>query len=120
MDSWSEPFEPLFTHIVFLYVQRDLRAQRLRERERGQWGDRILPGGDMYEAHEKFISWALQYDEGLRSGRSLPRHQAWLARQSAPILQIEGPSTPQALLEEVLEFLPRGKHRVKILRHLRR
>jgi adenylate kinase family enzyme len=105
MDSWSEPFESLFTHIVFLYVPRETRISRLREREKKLWGPRITEGGDMYHEHEKFISWAAQYDEGFRSGRSLPRHKVWLERQSAAILRLEGVHSSEELLLRVLHFL---------------
>jgi len=105
MDSWSEPFESLFTHIVFLYVPGEVRVSRLREREKKLWGDRILEGGDMNLEHEKFMAWAGQYDEGFKNGRSLPRHKAWLAKQRAPILSIEGEFSSEEILNRVLKFI---------------
>jgi hypothetical protein len=45
-------------------------------------GSRILEGGDMFYEHEKFISWAAQYDEWLRGGRSLPLHKNAELRQA--------------------------------------
>lgn len=105
MDSWSAPFEGLFTHIVFLYVSSEVRVSRLRQREKKLWGDRILEGGDMNVEHEKFMSWAGQYDEGLQNGRSLPRHQAWLAKQRAPVLRIEGEYNIEESLTRVLNFI---------------
>jgi adenylate kinase family enzyme len=110
MDSWSEPFEGLFTQIVFLYVPKEIRIERLRERERKLWGDRIAEGGDMYNEHEKFISWASQYDEGVRSGRSLPRHKQWLARQTAPTFKIEGILSPEETLRQTLVGLQEKIH----------
>lgn len=105
MDSWSEPFESLFTHIIFLYVPAEVRISRLRDRERKLWGPRILDGGDMFQEHEKFISWAAQYDEGIRNGRSLPRHKIWLERQRSPILTIEGDLSTEKSLNRALNFL---------------
>jgi adenylate kinase family enzyme len=105
MDSWSEPFENLFTHILFLYVPHEVRQQRLREREGSLFGQRIAPGGDMHFEHEKFIDWAGCYDAGTRNGRSLPRHKIWLERQKAPILKIEGVRTPEESLSQALRFV---------------
>ncbi len=105
MDSWSEPFESLFTHIVFLYVPSEVRVSRLRAREKKLWGARISEGGDMHVEHEKFMAWAAQYDEGLKNGRSLPRHEAWLAKQRAPILHIEGELGFEEALNRVLNFI---------------
>jgi adenylate kinase family enzyme len=105
MDSWSEPFESLFTNIIFLYVPAEVRIRRLRDREKKLWGSRILEGGDMFHEHEKFISWAAQYDEGLRGGRSLPRHKIWLSRQCSPVLTIEGDLNTEESLNRALNFL---------------
>lgn len=35
------------------------RIERLKKRERENFGSRIDFGGDMYEIHQKFIEWAL-------------------------------------------------------------
>ncbi len=105
MDSWSAPFEPLFTHVIFLYVPREARAERLRQRERVRHGTRILEGGDMHVEHLKFIEWARQYDEGILGGRSLPRREAWLARQRCPVRRIEGDLSREHVLKSALEFL---------------
>jgi len=109
MDSWSEPFENLFTHIVFLYVPKEIRVARLRDRERKLWGARIQPGGDMHDEHKKFIDWAFQYDEGYRNGRSLPRHKVWLEKQKAPILKIDGEIETILALDRVVNFLGHEK-----------
>lgn len=105
MDSWSQPFEPLFTHVIFLQVPTTVRCARLRERERKIRGARIVPGADMHDAHEKFIAWAAQYDAGTATGRSLPRHEAWLARQRVPVLRIEGDFSAEETLARAMKFV---------------
>lgn len=52
---------------------------RIARREIGRFG----------KADATFLSWAGQYDEGIRSGRSLARHQDWLANSSCPILRLD-------------------------------
>lgn len=61
---WGAPLLGLFDLAVFIYTPQDERIRRLRDRERREFGDRILPGGDMYENHTEFVEWAKKYDTG--------------------------------------------------------
>jgi len=90
MHSWCEPYVDLFDAVIYLDVATEIRISRLRERERRQFRDRILPGGDMHVNHQEFIRWAAQYDEGFLSGRSRPRHERWLKQLRCPIIRIVG------------------------------
>ena len=90
MTSWADPFMDLFDLVVFFDVPIDIRIERLRERERREFGARISPGGDMYENHEQFIKWAAQYDQGYLAGRSRERHEKWLRTLQCPVLRIQG------------------------------
>ncbi len=89
MDSWSEPFRPLFSAAIFVTSNSELRIQRLREREYAAYGERIKSGGDMHKDHEYFIKWAQQYEKGEMEGRSLKRHEQFIKVLSCPVLQLE-------------------------------
>ena len=67
-----------------------VRMERLRRREHARFGERILPGGDMYEASQAFLAWAASYDEGGLDIRSRRRHDQWLSTLPCPILCFEG------------------------------
>ena len=54
---------------------------RLRERELIRFGR---------AAHESFLAWAAQYEDGKLEGRSLQRHERWLAQRRCPVLRIDG------------------------------
>ena len=41
--------------MVFLYVEPDIRIQRVHKRAIERFGRRVLEGGDMYESHMKFL-----------------------------------------------------------------
>ena len=75
--------------------------ERLRQREHARFGERILPGGDMYETSQAFLAWAASYDEGGLDIRSRQRHDQWLSMLPCPILCFEGEST----IEEHLAVL---------------
>jgi hypothetical protein len=88
LDGWGDPLIPLFGLAVFVYVPKDIRLERIRKREAERYGDAVLPGGERYEASREFIEWAAGYDSGLLTGRSLPRHEKWMAGLRCPLLRI--------------------------------
>ncbi|MDZ4081610.1 MAG: hypothetical protein U1E10_01620 [Bdellovibrionales bacterium] len=89
MDSWSEPFVPLFDLAVFMRISTEVRMARIKLREAMRHGDRILPGGDMHQAHLDFLAWAEQYDQGVLTGRSLRRHEEWMSGLTCQLLRLE-------------------------------
>ncbi len=84
-----DPYPQLeFTLVVLLWVPTPIRIERLRRRERERFGDRVLKGGDMHESHEAFIEWASKYDVGDIEGKTLARHEAYLATQTCSVLEL--------------------------------
>jgi hypothetical protein len=88
--GWGDVAIPLFELVVFLAIPHDRRMARLRCREHDRFGERILPGGDMYEASQAFLMWAASYDEGGLDMRSRQRHDQWLSTLPYLILCFEG------------------------------
>ncbi|THK34712.1 adenylate kinase [Ensifer sp. MPMI2T] len=93
--------------IVLLQTPTAIRLQRLDQREAARYGARILPGGDMHEAHLAFRDWASRYDDPLFTGRSLAQHEIWLSYQSAPVLRLQGEQRTEELAQRVAEELLR-------------
>lgn len=91
--------------IVFLKTPAAIRLHRLDQREARRHGARILPGGDMHEAHLAFRRWASGYDDPSFTGRSLAQHERWLAAQSAPVLRLDGAQATEALARSVTATL---------------
>lgn len=54
----------------------------------------------MFQIHQDFLAWAAQYENPAFHGRSRARHQAWLARQTAPVVELDASLSPEALLEK--------------------
>jgi hypothetical protein len=52
-----------------------------------------------------FLAWAAQYDEGTLEGRSLSKHEAWLAKRSCPVLRIDDDTSTECRLARVLDVL---------------
>lgn len=77
--GWGEEIENAFDLIVFLYLPASIRLARLSQREISLYG----------AVDPAFLTWASQYDEGTAEGRSLARHNAWLAQRLCPVLRLE-------------------------------
>lgn len=75
--DWGDVLIPLFTLAVRLVTDTEVRIERLKIRERQELGDRILPGGSMYESHLEFLEWARAYDTGGTDMRSRAKHDEW-------------------------------------------
>lgn len=104
--GWGDPFMPLFDVVVFIYAPHDVRMARLRARETARFGDAIETGGAMHENSKAFLDWAARYDEPDFGGRSLETHNRWLARQSVPVLRLDGMAPTADQVEAVLARLP--------------
>lgn len=100
--SWGLEVAPYFDLVVFLYLDPEIRMARSLARERLRYGDRIEPGGDMHETHQKFMTWSRGYDDGSNGGRSLVTHKAWLSTLTCPVLEITGTPTVEESVARVM------------------
>ena len=105
LDSWSDPFVPLFDAVVFLFVPTEVRLQRLKTRELERFGSRVSTGGDMHQQHQDFLDWAAQYDSGIKTGRSLPRHEIWMKSLRCPIVRLNGELSEKQILQRSMDEL---------------
>lgn len=103
--GWGDALIQDVDLIVFLYTSTPVRLQRLDQREVIRHGDRILPGGDMHDAHKAFRDWASRYDDPGFNGRNIAQHQKWLSKQSAPVLRLNGERKTEELSKQVAREL---------------
>lgn len=73
---------PYYRAAVLLEVPRQTRLARVRQRSLNKFGDRALPGGDLYEKEKAF------YD--LIAARSEDHAARWLAGVGIPVLRVDG------------------------------
>ena len=103
--GWGDPLMLRFTRAVRLVVPHDVRMERLQRREQERYGDRILPGGDMYQIHRDFLQWAAGYDDGPATMRSRAMHDLWQQKLTCPLLTLDGTRPVEELVREVLKAL---------------
>lgn len=77
LTDWGDELIPFFTLVVRLETETSIRIDRLRKRERNNFGSRIDIGGDMYQNHIDFIEYAKSYDNGGLEIRSKASHDEW-------------------------------------------
>lgn len=89
MNSFHEHFDPLFHLAVYLTADQKTRVERVHSRALERFGNRILPNGDMFEAHQSFLKDVAGYDYGTSSCNS-EQHEEWLNQLICPILRLDG------------------------------
>jgi adenylate kinase family enzyme len=107
MLGWGDFLIPEIEYIVYKYVSWEVRRERLAARERGRYGERILPGHDMHRQHREFIEWASRYDEGGLDMRSRQSEGQWIRAAGRPLIRLEEELPPADELRFVLERLGR-------------
>ncbi|MFT4116187.1 hypothetical protein [Bradyrhizobium sp.] len=108
VSGWGDELVPYFDLVVFVTTPRELRLQRLRAREAAHFGaDAVAPGGWHHEETEAFIAWAARYEAGDQDGRSLAKHQAWLARLPCPVVRVDGARPLADLVEQLCAEMQR-------------
>ena len=95
--GWGAEIEDTFTLIVFLYLPAPIRVERLRRRELEKYG----------LIDEAFLEWAALYDQGPPEGRSLGKHNAWLALRTCPVLRLEMDESVDTRLRHIHAALPK-------------
>lgn len=105
LSGWGDPLIPRFTLAVRVETAAALRLERLRRRERGRFGSRIEPGGDMFETHQKFLAWAAAYEEGGPEMRSRRMHDEWQKRLSCPLIAVDGGLPVELSVEKILSAI---------------
>lgn len=95
--DYGEGVERLFTGAVLLSVPKAERLARVRRRSYDQFGERMLPGGDLHGQEEQFFR--------LVVARSEQQVTDWLATLSIPVLRLDGARPPEENLAQLLRWL---------------
>ena len=107
MCGWGDLLIPRFSLAVFIHLDPTVRMQRLSNRERGRYGDRIGPGGDMQNIHREFMEWAVQYDSAELDMRSFKLHQEWIRALPCPVLRLDSNNSLDVLTDKVITGINR-------------
>ena len=99
--GWGDMFIPKFELVILVETPTEVRIERLKQREFNHFGDRILPGGDMYQNHIEFLEWAAKYDTAGVEQRSRALHAEWLKKVNCPVIIVDGTKPVSEILKKV-------------------
>ena len=95
--DYGDEIVSMFTCGVYINMPRDIRLKRVRDRAFGKFGDRMLPGGDLYEREQRFFDMVERRPEQYV--------EDWLKSLSIPIITIDGTKSVDFNVEVVLRSL---------------
>ena len=85
--DWGEALLERLRLAVLVEVPRGVRLERVRLRSRAQFGDRMLPGGDLEQREEAFFR--------MVEARPEDAVEAWLPALRCPLLRVDGALPPE-------------------------
>ncbi len=99
--GWGDIFKPRIDLFIYMHLPLKIRLKRIQVREKNRFGERVLPGGDLYQQHLDFLDWVSQYESAPPDVRGQKQHEMWLSDVSKPIVRITTPQPIQELLKIV-------------------
>ena len=91
--DYGDLFLNSLDRIILADVPKQVRSRRVRERSFAQFGERILPGGDLHEQESRWFAFT--------DGRPDDHVTKWLATVDLPVIRVDG-TLP---IEENVAFL---------------
>ncbi|MBP3919434.1 MAG: AAA family ATPase [Clostridia bacterium] len=82
IGNYSDAVINCFRYAIRIEVPKEIRMQRVQNRSYQKFGNRMLPGGDLYEQESRFFDMVHQRKE------EMVDH--WIAKLQCPILCVDG------------------------------
>lgn len=101
--SWGKAWQTVFDLAIFVTLDKEIRLQRLQQREIERYGDKLQIDSKVKETSEAFIAWAKRYDDATFTGRSIKIHRDWLHSLSCETLTIDSALPLERNISKVLQ-----------------
>ena len=92
--DYGQDILPLYNYIVCVEVPREIRLERVRSRSYIKFGERMLPGGDLYEKEEQWFK--------LVEGRPENYAEEWLRTMDCPVIRVDGTKAVSENIDYIL------------------
>lgn len=89
----SERINSMYDCVIYLSAPAGIRLSRIKERDSKRFGERVLPGGDMYEQQRKFHEFALS--------RTSEKIEKWLDTLECTVIKLDGTRTVDENVEMI-------------------
>ncbi|MCM1063400.1 MAG: AAA family ATPase [Eubacterium sp.] len=80
--DYGEEIYPFFRYAVSIDVPKEIRMRRVRDRSFQKFGNRMQPGGDLYEREKRFFQ--------LVESRPEDMVEEWVRSLKCPVIRIDG------------------------------
>lgn len=95
--SYGEAVLPYFERAVLVEVPRELRLRRVHQRSLDKFGERAMPGGDLYDREKWFFDHI--------SARPEDYAERWLESVDIPVLRVDGEKPVQENIMIIRQWL---------------
>lgn len=95
--SFGKDVIPRFTCAVYVRIPKALSSARVRARAYAQFGDRILPGGDLFAQENAFFE--------MVDRRPEDEVDRWLASAGLPFIELDGARTVSENIRSVMQHI---------------
>ena len=93
--DYGQRVYPFYRYAVLISVPKDIRIQRVQNRSFQKFGDRMLPGGDLYEKEERFFD--------VIKSRTETASEEWIQSLSCPIIRVNGTKSVEESVKFIIE-----------------
>ncbi len=95
--NYSDDIVSMFTCAVVVEVPKEIRMKRVRDRAYRQFGDRILPGGDLRGQQERFFAMVENRPEDYAT--------KWLEEVNIPVIYVDGTASVESSVMKITDKL---------------
>lgn len=95
--DYGEAVLPYYQAAVLVEVPREERLHRVRARSYGKFGERMLPGRDMYASEQAFFD--------MVSVRPEDYTRRWLDALNIPVLRVENTKPVEESVAQIMDWL---------------
>lgn len=95
--DYGEEIYPFLQYVILLDVPKGIRMQRIKNRSFQKFGNRMLPGGDLYDQEKRFFEFVQSKEENTV--------EEWVQLLSCPIIRIDGTKPIEVNIDIILKQL---------------
>lgn len=99
--DWGDEIISKLTLAIRLVTDTNERLRRIQNRGIIKYGNRILPGGDMYKQYQGFVERAANYDKGDLTIRSKQLHDVWQKKLTCEVIVLSGEDSLEYNYEKI-------------------
>ncbi len=93
--DYGEAIYPYFQYAVLIEVPKEIRMWRIKSRSFRKFGNRMLPGGDLYAQEESFFK--------LVKSRAETAVKDWLQCLHCPVIRIDGTKPVEDTVQLIID-----------------